>query len=234
MERLIQRALSILEKAIHLAHENNDYSYTAIDGDTKANIDIKLHSHFVHGLEPTGIPVFTEESTSKDFGSHSKYWLIDPLDGTLNYTCRFPIWGIAICLIDNGETKVSLVYSNLHKSIIYGSEHNVQIKNLSATKYKIHLSSHNNKVFLTGIPTGMQEGFSAIQKNTNEADKHRMLGSAVVSIVSLLLGQFYGYTEQGIFIWDVKAGIALAQWIGCQVELEEFGSNRLKVKVYKS
>lgn len=234
MKQLLQQALRILEKAIDLAHDNDDYSYTAIDGDTKANIDLKLHSHFTQGLEATDIPVLTEETTNKDFGKHSKYWLVDPLDGTLNYTCRFPIWGISLCLIDNGETKAALIYSNLHKSIVYGSEQGVKIKNLSEIKYKLQLSSHNNKVFLTGIPTGMQGGFSTIQQSTKEAHKHRMLGSAVVSIVSLLLGQFYCYTEQGIFIWDVKAGIALAQWLGCNVEMEEFDNNRLKVKAYKS
>lgn len=102
--------------AILEVYESGDFGVDHKSDDsplTKA--DLASHKVIVHGLEnlTPDIPVLSEESAKIPFEERktwSKYWLVDPLDGTKEFIKRNGEFTVNIALIENGKSILSCVY----------------------------------------------------------------------------------------------------------------------------
>ena len=83
--------------------------------DIKSLADTDLSELITKKLNISGIKVISEESNQSclsDIQDIDYFWIIDPLDGTLNASRQFPSYGISVCLMDSSFTPiVSCLYS---------------------------------------------------------------------------------------------------------------------------
>ena len=84
------------------------------DGSPLTQADMASHHIIDAGLRATGIPVLSEENADIPFAERqqwSRYWLVDPLDGTKEFIARNDEFTVNIALIDNHEPVLGIVYA---------------------------------------------------------------------------------------------------------------------------
>ena len=59
---------------------------------------------------PDSDDLLTEESPARDHGTR-RQWIVDPLDGTVNFLHGIPFWGVSIAVMENGEFEAGVIHA---------------------------------------------------------------------------------------------------------------------------
>ena len=182
--------------------------------------------------ENSDLPILAEESgANEDLGS--SFWVVDPLDGTSNYSRDFPICCISIALIH--ENKIILgVINDFNRNIIFeGSTETPAMMNSKPISVS-DISDKTKATLATGLPAKgsyKDEAMLALAKEFTQWKKIRMIGSAAMSCAYVASGQFDQYQENGIFLWDIAAGLAIIKAAGGNYHYKTYDDNKFKVDV---
>lgn len=198
--------------------------------DIKTRADSASEALIVQMLAPSGMPVFGEESVQEVQRPPGLHWIVDPLDGTMNFSRGFPIYAVSIALWQ-GDTPVLGVVADIARETLFSG-----IVGAGAWRdgLPIRVSSvctPAQAVLATGFPTGCDYGtdsLSAFVQRVQAFKKVRMIGSAVLSLAMVAQGTFDAYFEEDIMIWDVAAGLALVAAAGGRISARP-GRNPLSV-----
>jgi len=183
--------------------------------DLKTEADRASEALILRCLAPSGIPVLAEESGG-ELATAGLCWVVDPLDGTVNFDRGFPIAGISLGLLCDGQPALGVIADLWHDAVYHGVPGSGAFKN----GRPIHVSSHNTPaqaVLTTGFPTGTSFSSDAITEFVGRVQafkKIRMIGSAALSLAFVAEGVFDAYYEENIFWWDIAAGAAIVQAAG--------------------
>jgi myo-inositol-1(or 4)-monophosphatase len=157
---------------------------------------------------------------AEEGGGHGRgalRWLIDPLDGTVNYAHGVPIFSLSIALYEGDQPQFGLIYDPLREEMFAaqagrGSFLNGEAVHVSAT------SSLHNSLLVTGFaydvhtnPDNNLDEFAAFHLQTQGV---RRLGSAAIDLAYVAAGRLDGYWELKVGAWDVAAGILLVREAG--------------------
>ena len=201
--------------------------------DIKLQADIESENIIKKYLKDNSdLPILAEESgANEDLGS--SYWVVDPLDGTSNYSRDFPICCISIALIH--ENKIILgVINDFNRNIIFeGSTETPAMMNSKLISVS-DISDKTKATLATGLPAKgsyKDEAMLALAKEFTQWKKIRMIGSAAMSCAYVASGQFDQYQENGIFLWDIAAGLAIIKAAGGNYHYKTYDDNKFKVDV---
>ena len=211
--------LCALDKLIELDKKNiKDYKFSnEIPREIKAEADIIIEKILIDELSLSGLSILSEESglIKSDISSNLKF-IIDPIDGTVNFIRGISNCSISVALFEDNTPLFGVLGSYPSGIIAWGG------KNIGAfiDETPIKVSSINDKkkgVLCTGFPSRFE--FNS-KKNLEQIhlmqsfNKVRMLGSASQSLLQVAQGSVEAYVESGIMIWDVAAGIAIVEGAG--------------------
>ena len=182
--------------------------------------------------ENSDLPILAEESGANE-NLGSSFWVVDPLDGTSNYSRDFPICCISIALIH--ENKIILgVINDFNRNIIFeGSTETPAMMNSKLISVS-DISDKTKATLATGLPAKgsyKDEPMLALAKEFTKWKKIRMIGSAAMSCAYVASGQFDQYQENGIFLWDIAAGLAIIKAAGGNYHYKTYDDNKFKVDV---
>jgi myo-inositol-1(or 4)-monophosphatase len=162
--------------------------------------------------------ILAEEGGGDDWRAPGQpIWLIDPLDGTVNFAHGFPAVSVSLALLVKGQPAVGVAHDPLR------GETFVAISGGGATLdgQPIHVSSVERleDAFLaTGFPYNRR---TAPDNNTERLDHFlrrslgvRRAGSAVLDMAYVACGRFDGFWEIGLHPWDVAAAVLLVREAG--------------------
>jgi myo-inositol-1(or 4)-monophosphatase len=163
-----------------------------------------------------GHDFLAEESGSHDRKSEYR-WIIDPLDGTLNFTHGVPMYSVSIAVEHRGEIIAGVVYEpNLGD--LFTAEKG---KGALLNGKPIHVSKVDRLIesmLVTGFPYTIRDNpDNAVQHFVNmlmKAQAIRRLGSAAVDLSYVACGRFEGFWEVSLSPWDMAAGVLLVQEAG--------------------
>lgn len=186
--------------------------------ETKIVADTELESRLLNLLSTTGISVFSEESGLIRQGSDaSLLWVLDPLDGTVNYLRGVGPSAISLALCQNNHPIFGVIYSLDNNTISWGgSEFGSWTgeKRLSVSAN----STTSNAILCTGFPARFNflndEELRVYTNLFRYFSKVRMLGSAASSLLMVAQGKADAYYEAEIMFWDIAAGMALVEGAG--------------------
>jgi myo-inositol-1(or 4)-monophosphatase len=160
--------------------------------------------------------ILTEESgkLSKD----SEYqWIIDPIDGTVNYAHGIPLTCVSIAIEKNGDVIMGVVYNPM------GCEYFFAEKGKGAyLNGKKILVSKNSSIEKSLLVTGFPYNSSTFKPNPADLFKKflmmnvpiRRLGSAALDLCWTACGRFDGFWEYNLNAWDVAAGKLILEEAG--------------------
>lgn len=195
----------------------------AIDLVTEADlVSERIIMDILQGKTPYHI---VSEESQPEGGDFSEYFLVDPLDGTTNFSRRIPFYAVSIALM-NGKVPV--------KSVVYlpeAEEFYVAVKGKGAyliekegkTK-RIRVSDTSllsDSVLATGFPYDVWENpepvIASLRAMLTGARALRRFGSAAIDLCYVAKGIFDGYFEYSLKPWDTAAGFLIVKEAGGKV-----------------
>ena len=216
VSKILDDAAAILERAHPdvIDRQNNGK-------EVKLDVDQELHRFISAGLIETGLPVLSEEADAPP-ESLANGWIIDPLDGSLNYLRGIPLCGISIARIVDGQPADAYIYDFSTKSkLIAVRGHGFLSPDSLAVS---STSSLSQAVLCTGFPSRMnyeENGLARYVRAIQKFCKIRMFGSALQSAIHVACGKADTYFEHDVMIWDVAAGLVLIEAAGGTWTMEQ-------------
>jgi myo-inositol-1(or 4)-monophosphatase len=190
-----------------------------LNKDIKTNADSKLNDIIINVLRKSGLPILSEENETNNFYDKDLYWVIDPLDGTYNFSRRFPVANISIALVYSGIPILGVIKDVYSKNMWYAIEGGGCFYNKQLVKVS-NISNISEAVLSTGFPSGSSFNELELNKllnNIKRFKKIRMLGAASSMLGYVAKGSFDVYYENDIYIWDVAAGLCLIREAGGEI-----------------
>ncbi len=147
-------------------------------------------------------------------------WIIDPIDGTTNFTRGVPPYAISLALQHEGQTVVGVVYDVPHDELFTA----VRGGGLYVNGVRAQVSrtrTLREALITTGFPyreiVHLQEYLEALGRVIEATLGVRRPGAASVDLAWVACGRFDGFFETGLSPWDVAAGILLVEEGGGKV-----------------
>lgn len=185
--------------------------------------DIKLEADVVAETlikeiiqDESNIPILAEESGKSSENLGDIFWVIDPLDGTANYSRNIPICCVSIALIKNLIPVIGVIYDFNNNDMYIGSSEQEAMLN----DKKISVSQTSKKhdgILVTGLPNATDYSDQAMINMVKDFQgwrKVRMIGSAAMASAYVASGKADVYKELGTYLWDVAAGAAIVNAAG--------------------
>jgi myo-inositol-1(or 4)-monophosphatase len=190
--------------------------------DIKLEIDVEAQNLITHLLlnEFPQHALYGEEGIVGDQASEFQ-WVVDPLDGTVNFYYGIPHFCVSIALRCEAEIIVGVIYDPVRDELwvvqkgdapkLNGREFRVSERaDLAEAVVSVGLSK-------TGVT--IEAGVPLLQQMVHRARKCRLLGSAALDMAYVACGRLDAYIEQGISLWDIAAGWILVETAGGTVEM---------------
>ena len=148
-------------------------------------------------------------------------WVVDPLDGTVNYFYGIPHFCTSIALRHRGEIIVGVIYDPIRDEIWIGEKGAKPTLNGRefAVSKRAELSEAILSVGLSKTGATISAGMPLLQDMVHRARKCRLMGSAALDMAYVACGRFDAYIEQGISLWDIAAGWILIETAGGKVAM---------------
>lgn len=209
-------AANAAANALRLHFVHNAQVTDSQNKDIKTKADLAAQAVIVSTLAPSGIPTLAEEGDSKQLELNNPVWLIDPLDGTLNFARGFEMAAVSIGLWDKREPVLGVVH-DIYQGYVYAG---VVSEGCLCNRTPINVSSTSqieHAVLATGFPSGRSydtDDLLSFVTSVQSYKKVRMLGCASLMLAHVAAGHFDAYEEEDIYIWDVAAGLGLIRAAG--------------------
>ena len=169
--------------------------------------------------------VVTEQHHADDYE-----WVIDPIDGTVNFSHGLPYWGCSIAVQRNGKTLAGAVLAPEVDKLFTATVDSPSLCNgkpikVSATK------SLGESIIYTGADQNVGSDlppYTFFSRIAEKCQRPRMMGCASFDLCRVASGEGDGYFEAGIYIWDIiAAGLIVRQAGGAAEIIEEAAGGRL-------
>jgi myo-inositol-1(or 4)-monophosphatase len=159
--------------------------------------------------------ILGEEGASR--ASTGRRWLIDPLDGTVNFVHGIPQVAVSVALYDGDRPLVGVVHDPMRHEVFAAAAGAGATLNGAPLRVSTTTELHRT-VIVTGFPYdhdrhagAYAEPFIAVLARVNGI---RRLGSAALDFAWVAAGRFDGYWEYSLGAWDMAAGALLVREAG--------------------
>jgi len=185
---------------------------------------------YLHSILPAVVDasVVSEERELRTRYLTETFWLIDPIDGTINAITGSTDWAISVALVDSQSMQplVGIVYLPLLNELFvgaagYGAELND--RPLSVQSPRRNVKGYSTPIISFGVPANIAEVATrmggTLSKIMHRGWVTRQTGSAAVDICRVARGSWSAFFEYNLMYWDVAAAVVIAREAGCYVAL---------------
>ncbi len=172
--------------------------------DFVTNADLKTEKIILDELKKAkpNYSIISEENGIEVNKDKKNSWIVDPIDGTVNFLHGIPHFAISIAHMSDGEIVSGLTFDPIKDEIFYADKNNGAFFN----NQRIRVSKKNNIndcLFVTGDNISKELGLP-----------FRKSGCAALDLAYVAAGRYDGYFQHGLSIWDLAAGIILVKEAG--------------------
>ena len=218
----------MLERALELAHGAGEilsdyagrFDRTTADRKTThrdlvSEADVASEKFLVAGI-PDGDDILAEEGSDRDTGARRR-WVIDPLDGTVNYLHGIPMWCVSIGIVEDGELAAGVVHAPALQ-MTWSAERGGGCR---LNGEPVHVSTSGTigeSILATGFSYKRNEiedhNFDNFEALGMQAAGIRRMGAAAIDLAFLASGSLDGFWEMYLNAWDICAGALLIREAG--------------------
>ncbi|MGO4382515.1 inositol monophosphatase family protein [Pseudoduganella sp. RAF53_2] len=216
---LIKSAVSAVLEASKLADAARATQVLNTKGnlrDIVTQTDLDISEMLSKSLGVTGLPVVSEEADVPGGVTPAQCWVIDPIDGTVNFAHGLPMFALSAGLLDNGQFELGVVCApaldelyftlNSERALLNGRPfshtHRPREQALVAASFSAKGSA------------AQYELFEAVNESTRGCLRS---GTAALNICWAAAGKLqaaYGFNAK---LWDVAGALAVARAAGCEI-----------------
>ncbi len=198
-----------------------DFVTSADKRTEKILIDELLRAHPEYGI-------VTEESGIINKANIKNRWIIDPIDGTLNFLNGIPQFAISIGYEEENEIKCGVIFNPIMNEMFCAEKGNGAFLNNSRIRV-----SKKKKIKDALIVTGGPKGASKIKDKifseyinvSKNVSNVRKFGSAALDLAYVACGRFDGYWQRELNYWDIAAGVIILKEAGGFIDFFENDTN---------
>ncbi|VVM05182.1 myo-inositol-1(or 4)-monophosphatase [Methylacidimicrobium cyclopophantes] len=159
-------------------------------------------------------------------------WIVDPLDGTVNFTYGIPHFCTSIAARYEGQTLVGVIYDPIRQELftVEGNRSPRLNGKPITSSGRARLSESICVVGFSRSRAGIDQGLRLVQYLVPRVRKVRLTGSAALDLAYVASGRIDAYLEQEIHLWDIAAGVLLLQSAGGTIhQFPNAGSDTFRV-----
>ncbi len=185
--------------------------------DFVTNSDLKTEKIIIEELKKAkpNYSIISEENGIENNKDTNNTWIVDPIDGTINFLHGIPHFAISIALKSNNEIVSGLIFDPIKNEMFYAEKNNGAFFN----NHRVRVSKRNDLndcLFVTGGKIKVQTDLP-----------YRKSGCAALDMAYVASGRYDGYFQYDLNLWDIAAGIILVQEAGGIL-------NQIDLTVYKN
>ena len=216
------------EHALANLHRRGDVN-AADRLDVKHKLDVEAQE-IATGIIQQSFPdhvIFGEESDTAFPSDDGYVWIIDPIDGTVNFFHGMNWWCSSVAVRHNGKTIAGAVFLPQVGELFQATFDGPALCNGAP----IHVSA-TDRPDLAAFATGMgkwrteETAFRLLRAISEFSQRPRMLGAAAADMCMVAAGRMDGFFESGIYVWDMAAAGLIVERAGGTVELLKTYPNR--------
>jgi len=144
-------------------------------------------------------------------------WIIDPLDGTVNYAHGYPVFCVSVALEIEGIVEIGAVYDPMRDELFTGARGKGALMNTTPIIVS-QTAQLNDSLVATGFSYDIRTSEANNVDNWNamivRAQAVRRAGSAALDLCYTAMGRFDGFWELKLHPWDVAAGALIVEEAG--------------------
>tara|TARA_B100001093_G_scaffold406419_1_gene394841 strand:- start:233 stop:943 length:711 start_codon:yes stop_codon:yes gene_type:complete len=172
--------------------------------DFVTNSDLKAEKIIIEELKKAKphYSIISEEQGEEINKDKNNTWIIDPIDGTINFLHGIPHFAISIALKSNNEIVSGLIFDPIKDEIFFAEKD----KGAFFNNHKMRVSKKNKLsdcLFVTGGKIKQEPNLS-----------YRKSGCAALDMAYVAAGRYDGYFQDNLNLWDIAAGIILIKEAG--------------------
>ena len=172
--------------------------------DFVTNSDLKVEKIIIEELKKAkpNYSIISEENGTEINKDKNNIWIIDPIDGTINYLHGIPHFAISLALKSNNEIISALIFDPIKNEIFFAEKDNGAFFN----NHRIRVSKKNKLedcLFVTGGKIKQEPDLS-----------YRKSGCAALDMAYVAAGRYDGYFQHNLNIWDIAAGLLIVKEAG--------------------
>ena len=204
--------------------------------DVKLQIDIDCQ-HLIEERLTKAFPshaIVGEEGNCGNLEAEYR-WVIDPLDGTVNYTYGIPHFCVSMALqrqnpmahlataLGGYEIILGIVYDPMRDELFTAEKG----KGAFLNRNRLHVSKRSSleeAIIIVGFSKSaetIEHGLHHFQRLIRQARKIRMMGAAALDLAYVASGRIEAYWELKVRLWDIAAGVLMVEEAGGVVQLEQ-------------
>ena len=179
----------------------------------------ELITDILLGARP-GDALYGEEGLAGNQES-PRQWIVDPIDGTVNFFYDIPHFCVSIALRVEGEIVVGVIHDPMMRETWTVKKGSPALLNGKPIQVSPREKLEDSVLF---IGCGKDEetlstGLERFRRASLRARKMRLMGSAALGMAYIACGRLDAYVESRISLWDIAAGQLLVEAAGGKVEL---------------
>ena len=147
-------------------------------------------------------------------GDSQRTWIVDPIDGTVNFSRGMPDWAVSIAFFDGQDISHGVIHApdlNLTAFAERG-------KGCFVGEQRVVPSRHPSDCPLVALGYSLREKtpsyFNRIDRLLEAGFEHRRHGAATICFLGVAAGWFDGFFEQSLNVWDAAAGLVIVEESG--------------------
>lgn len=225
LERERIKLLEVIQDAGKIVRDGFDVELSISHKDTINNlvtqIDEASEQYIVNALSEAFPEYgFIGEELGNQQEDAAFKWIIDPIDGTVNFAHRIPLCCISIALSYKGTTLLGAVYNPMMNELFYAQKGEGAYLNGKAIKVS-QKEDVRQALVVTGFPYSAPEGdlqpIDLFNKVYHSGLPIRRLGAAALDLCWVACGRFDAFWEMNLKAWDVAAGYLIVTEAGGRV-----------------
>lgn len=205
IKRIVKEANNITNKNFEIYNKDGEY-------DLVTNLDLEIEKYLIEEIkkEYPSFDIVSEEYNTNNEVTENCF-IIDPIDGTINFANNLPLWGIQIACVKNCETIASVIslprineFYYADSSGAYLNDEKITVNEVDIKKTLYAIDGNNN------LP--------CMQRMRKYSSNRRNFGGVCVSYSFLASGRIHGAVFRSDKPWDYEPGLFICKMAGAAVK----------------
>ena len=195
-------------------------------GDFVSSADKRTEKTIIEELQKAHpeFGIVTEETGIINKSNIKNRWIIDPIDGTMNFLNGIPQFAISIAYEENNEIICGVIFNPITNEMFCAEKGNGAY--LNNTRIRVsNKKKLKDALLVTGGPNGASKIKNKIYSEyinvSNNVSNVRKFGSAALDMAYVACGRFDGYWQRELNYWDIAAGVIILREAGGFIDFFE-------------
>ena len=205
LKRIIKEANKISEKSFDISSKGGE-------NDLVTSLDLEIEKYLINEIK-NNYPDF--DIVSEEFNTNGEVtdncFIIDPIDGTINFANDLPLWGIQVACRKNGETIASVISFPRINELYYADSTGAY---LNDKKISVNVVPIKNSLYSIDGSNNLP----CMQRMRKYSSNRRNFGGVCVSMSFVAAGRIHGAVFRSDKPWDYEPGLFICKMAGAKIK----------------